>query len=626
MKKNYTIRLAGMILAAALILPQGAAVYADTDTAPDTDVMLSSEEPETISVPDVVPAENAGQEEIADLFPEDEGTNSVAAEETVRDMAAGAAEGNGESAEGGEIKESEEAAESGEIKESEAAAEERKEGGEAAEGEEIKEGSEAAEEEKAGETEEAEEAEEVSPEEELLEADNETPTVTYRTHVQSIGWQDWRKNGAMAGTSGQAKRLEGIEIKVEGVDGLGISYKTHVQSYGWQKYVADGKMAGTTGQSKRLEAIQIKLTGEAAADYDVYYCVHVQSYGWLNWAKNDEVAGTAGYSKRLEGICIKIQKKGEEAPANLGNRKVAGLYGTVAYATHVQSIGWQGFRRDGALSGTTGMAKRLEALKMHLENVPLSGFIQYRSHVQGIGWQRGWWASDFVSGTEGESKRLEAVQIRLYGDIAEEFDIWYRTHVQKYGWTGWTSNGSISGSVGCAYRLEALEVKLLPKGSPAPGSTIDPYFTTKIEELSAQEKALLKARRYVDAITNDSMTKEEKLKVCFKSFRSKLEKSPWVPGYKGQGWVELYANSFFDLDYGNCISYAAAFAYMAKAIGYTNVYGVNTGHAWCEIDGLIYDPEWDPVWPSYGLTYTAPTTQAYLAPQYQKAPERSRVA
>ena len=41
---------------------------------------------------------------------------------------------------------------------------------------------------------------------------NSTPNVTYRTHVQTYGWQGWKFNGSMSGTSGQAKRLEGIQI------------------------------------------------------------------------------------------------------------------------------------------------------------------------------------------------------------------------------------------------------------------------------------------------------------------------------------------------------------------------------------------------------------------------------
>mgnify|MGYP004627372559 CR=1 FL=1 len=45
-----------------------------------------------------------------------------------------------------------------------------------------------------------------------------------------------------------------------------ITYQTHVQSYGWQDWKSDGELAGTTGQGKRIEALRVKLTGEVA-DY-----------------------------------------------------------------------------------------------------------------------------------------------------------------------------------------------------------------------------------------------------------------------------------------------------------------------------------------------------------------------
>ncbi|MBR2682506.1 MAG: hypothetical protein IKE22_04475, partial [Atopobiaceae bacterium] len=74
------------------------------------------------------------------------------------------------------------------------------------------------------------------------------PSVSYRTHVQNVGWQGWRKNGAMSGTSGRALRLEGINIKLSSkpVTG-GIAYRTHVQNIGWQGWRSDGAMSGTSG-------------------------------------------------------------------------------------------------------------------------------------------------------------------------------------------------------------------------------------------------------------------------------------------------------------------------------------------------------------------------------------------
>ena len=142
--------------------------------------------------------------------------------------------------------------------------------------------------------------------------------IEYTTHVQSVGWQDYVSDGKMAGTSGQALRLEGIKIRKG--DSLGsvsgsIEYRTHIQSIGWENsWKKDGEMSGTSGQALRLEAIQIRLTGDLAKEYDVYYRVHAQSIGWMGWAKNGESAGTAGYAYRLEGINIVLVEKGEQPP------------------------------------------------------------------------------------------------------------------------------------------------------------------------------------------------------------------------------------------------------------------------------------------------------------------------
>lgn len=118
----------------------------------------------------------------------------------------------------------------------------------------------------------------------------------YKTHVQSFGWQTWKTNGQMSGTSGKAKRLEGINIKLSNASySGGVRYTTHVQSYGWQgnendpnTWRNDGEMSGTSGQAKRLEAIRISLYGEMAEHYDIYYRVHAQSFGWLSWAKTEK--------------------------------------------------------------------------------------------------------------------------------------------------------------------------------------------------------------------------------------------------------------------------------------------------------------------------------------------------
>ncbi len=319
-------------------------------------------------------------------------------------------------------------------------------------------------------------------------------TVSYRTHIQSFGWEkQFKTDGEMSGTSGKAKRLEGIEIKVASAEAgkdvdLGIQYTTHCQSYGWLPWSADGDMNGTEGEAKRLEAIKIQLTGEDADEYDIYYRVHAQSYGWLGWASNGSAAGTAGLAKRLEGIQIVIVKKGESFDKNMEGIKSADTRAYVAkdgskdatvsgattpnitYRTHVQKYGWQAWKYNGAMSGTSGESKRLEGIEIKLTNQDCEGSIVYTTHVQKYGWQgevdkpETWVKEGGMSGTSGEAKRLEAICIKLTGEMAEKYDVYYRVHAQTYGWLGWASNGAPSGTAGYAKRLEGIQIVIVPKG------------------------------------------------------------------------------------------------------------------------------------------------------------------
>lgn len=306
-------------------------------------------------------------------------------------------------------------------------------------------------------------------------------SVSYKVHRQDYDWEeDWKKDGQTSGTVGESKRLEAIKIKLpDGVSGS-IEYRTHIQDIGWEKnWSKNGEKSGTEGQCKRLEAIQIKLTGEVAENYDVYYSVHAENFGWLGWAKNGEEAGTAGYGYRLEAIRIQLVTKGDKAPELIGTIKEAMKARLVGYQTHVQDYGTQAYVYDGAMAGTEGECKRMESIRMKLPS-SVNSSIQYRSHVQDIGWEKNWASNGSLSGTTGQCKRLEAIQIKLSGDVAKNYDVYYRVHAQDYGWLAWAKNGESSGTEGYAKRLEAIEVRLVPKG------------TTPNLPASANEKAFIK--------------------------------------------------------------------------------------------------------------------------------------
>ena len=326
-----------------------------------------------------------------------------------------------------------------------------------------------------------------------IPVDDSKMMLTYQSHVQTYGWQSWMKNGQVTGTSGQSKRVEGIKIKLDNIPSRykgDIRYTAHVQTYGWQGDVnnsdtwkKNGEMAGTSGESKRLEAIKIRLTGDLEKNYDIYYRVHAQHFGWLGWAKNGESAGSSGYSYRLEAVQLVLVKKGSAAPAkNYGGIASAQNVAMVAkpisinYQSHVQTYGWQGWVSNGGLSGTSGQSKRLEGIKITLSNKDYSGSIRYTTHVQTYGWQGNpdnpdtWKKEGEMAGTSGQSKRLEAFCLKLTGDLEKNYDVYYRTHVQHFGWLGWAKNGEKCGSTGFSYRMEALQIVLVKKGSAAPAA------------------------------------------------------------------------------------------------------------------------------------------------------------
>ena len=132
---------------------------------------------------------------------------------------------------------------------------------------------------------------------------------------------------------------------------------------------------------------------------------------------------------------------------------------------------------------------------------------------------------------------------------------------------------------------------------------------------TAAKKTERRAQALVEQITTDNMTKQEKLKACFNYVMKYKGRRPRTPHYCGKDWPVVYANDMFLDGSGNCFSYAVAFAYMAKACGYKEVYACNsTGHGWVEIGGKVYDPEQyrNTKYKYYGSSYSS-------APGYWRA-------
>ena len=434
----------------------------------------------------------------------------------------------------------------------------------------------------------------------------ELGNVTYSSHVQSYGWMNPVADGKRSGTTGQSKRMEAFKVFVGNpVDAAGypiegsVTYRAHSQSYGWMDWVQEGQIAGTVGQAKRLEAIQIKLTGALAEQYDIYYRTHCATWGDLGWAKNGETAGTTGAARSIESFEILLVKKGSGSqpgsgsPASITEANI----GTLTYETSIEGKGWSGAVQGPKQSGTTGQKKKVEAIRMQRKgdtNAVFKGGITYRSFMQGKGWQ-GWKSEGETAGSTTDRKRVEAFQVKLTGELAKYCKVYYRAHVEKYGWLGWAQDGQTAGTNNCGYRIEAIQVMIVLKTAKAPGSTTG-YYQDQIYK-----------PRYNNAINTILNEAGRDLYSCYSwvvnHIRYQTLPIPMNPpaGYSREEGYAIYA---VENRRGNCFCYAAAFAGAAKRLGYDARFieggvGLRNGgigpHGWVEINmnGTTYicDPD-----------------------------------
>ena len=156
------------------------------------------------------------------------------------------------------------------------------------------------------------------------------------------------------------------------------------------------------------------------------------------------------------------------------------IYDKVDFSAHVQRrIGTDDeadiaatVSDDGIISlGTHGQSRRVEKITLtglDADEVEMTAHVQKRvDHPEDV--------ADLTQvvnedgsisiGTEHQSRRIEAFSMNLKGDLAEQYDVYYRVHAQNYGWLGWAKNGEIAGTSGHSFRLEGIEIIFVEKGT-----------------------------------------------------------------------------------------------------------------------------------------------------------------
>ena len=293
--------------------------------------------------------------------------------------------------------------------------------------------------------------------------------VSVSAHVQNVGWMRAVGSGEVAGTTGRSLRMEAVSIGLDGIEVPGdIRVNAHVQNVGWKGWVGGGNVAGSVGSSQRVEALAMKLEGEASEKYDIWYRAHVANIGWMGWAHDGDNSGTSGMGTRIEAIQVVLVRDGAAGPNDPGT--ISDQYltgGNVRYASSVQGRGRLPEVSNGAVSGTVGESRAMQAFSATYEGGTLGGGISYRGHFSNVGWKD--WAQNGAETSAG-GNAIEALQLALSGRAANIYDVWYRVHVADVGWLGWARNGEVAGSTGIGKAVQAVQVIISSKETPAPGS------------------------------------------------------------------------------------------------------------------------------------------------------------
>ncbi len=129
----------------------------------------------------------------------------------------------------------------------------------------------------------------------------------YQAHTQDIGWREWVRDGQIAGSVGKAKQLEALRIDVGNLP-LKLKAKVHIQNIGWVTIdnITKDTVIGTTGKRLRIEAIELDEI-ENKTGKKLYYQAHLANTGWTGKVPANYATGTVGLKKAIEAIKIWLE-------------------------------------------------------------------------------------------------------------------------------------------------------------------------------------------------------------------------------------------------------------------------------------------------------------------------------
>ena len=129
--------------------------------------------------------------------------------------------------------------------------------------------------------------------------------VSYQTHVDTKAWSSWNSEEQISNPLNQKFDIQAVKINFPG-------HKVYYSVYyndkeGWSAEVLSPEMAGTTGKAKSIYGIRIRLDEIGAKGFDILYRVHTFDDTWTPWAKNGEAIYSFGV--KLNALQIKLEPK-----------------------------------------------------------------------------------------------------------------------------------------------------------------------------------------------------------------------------------------------------------------------------------------------------------------------------
>lgn len=132
---------------------------------------------------------------------------------------------------------------------------------------------------------------------------------------------------------------------------------------------------------------------------------------------------------------------------------------------------WSAYIKKGATTSKVETAKSITNLDVAVTS-GYTGSVYFRTYTE-----KGWSAYTTTGKTSVTKGKLQAIKMKLTGELAEQYDIYYRVHMTNGKWLDWASNGGKAGSIDLKQRINAISIKLVAKGKKAPGDTKEPYVT-----------------------------------------------------------------------------------------------------------------------------------------------------